>query len=248
MHGFIWQDINTCMESIKLNHASNSGLHNSNSLAKSPAMQQQCEWYETCQRGTQLDGNHPQAPTLTKGQQLQRAYRQWIESYSPWLQYAVTLTIKPVDTIRIKRFENSHDDYFEALMCLDDEKLKSTITYFTKLLRYELYGNMGKNKNKRDRATPLVITTIEGRNTHKRTHLHLALGNVPACKAENFDATIARLWHRCDFADRETRTESITDANGWLSYMTKEVGYTDNDALDIACSTIPPFIQQCIRT
>jgi hypothetical protein len=236
------------MESIKPNHALNSGLHNPNSLTKNHAMQQQCEWYETCLRDTQLDGSHTQTPIFTKGQQLQLAYRQWIQGYSPWLQYAVTLTVKPTDKIRVKRFENYGDDRFDSLMCLDEEKLKSTISYFTTLLRYELYGNMGKNKNKRDRATPLVITAIEGRNTHKRTHVHLAIGNVPDSKTADFDATIARLWHRCDFADHETCTKPITNADGWLSYITKEVGYTDNDALDIDCSTIPPFIQQSIRT
>jgi hypothetical protein len=40
----------------------------------------------------------------------------------------------------------------------------------------------------------------------------------------------------------------VTCGIGWLGYITKQVGYTDNDALDIVCSTIPPFIQSSICT
>ncbi len=249
LHGFIWLDINTCMDSIKQNHTSNSDLHKSNPSVKSHAMQQQSEWYETCLRGTRLDGAHANArDQLTSGQRLQMAYRQHIEPYSKYLQFAVTLTIKTADTISVNRFENYGDEKFKFTAMLDDEKIESRITYFTTLLRYELYGNMGKNKKKQEWATPLVITAIEGRNTHKRTHLHLAIGNIPADKIASFQSIVESTWQRCDFANRETCIKQITDSNGWLGYITKEVGYTDNDALDIVRCTIPPFIQQRIRT
>jgi len=237
------------MDSIKQNHTSNSDLHKSNPSVKSHAMQQQSEWYETCLRGTRLDGAHANArDQLTSGQRLQMAYRQHIEPYSKHLQFAVTLTVKKSATIRVNRFDNYGDDHFKFTAMLDDEKLESLINYFTALLRHQLYGNKAKHKNKQEWATPLVITSIEGRNTHKRTHLHLAIGNIPADKIASFQSIVESTWQRCDFANRETCIKPITDSNGWLGYITKEVGFTDNDALDIVRSTIPPFIQNSICT
>ena len=89
--------------------------------------------------------------------QLQQAYRQHIEPYSKYLQFAVTLTLKKVDIISVNRFENYGDEKFKFTAVLDDEKLESRIPYFTALLRHRLYGNMTKHKNKQDWATPLVI-------------------------------------------------------------------------------------------
>ena len=179
---------------------------------------------------------------------LQQAYRQHIEPYSKYLQFAVTLTLKKVDIISVNRFENYGDEKFKFTAVLDDEKLESRIPYFTALLRHRLYGNMTKHKNKQDWATPLVIAVVEGRNTHKRTHLHFAVGNIPLAKFDTFASIVESVWQRCDFAHRETVVKPITDANGWLRYITKEVGYANNDALDIVSSTIPPFIQQRICT
>ena len=185
---------------------------------------------------------------LTNGQKLQQAYRQHIAPYSQWLQVAVTLTLKTADTIRVKRYTNYGNDYYEFLDYLDEDKLHSTINYFTALLRHELFGNQAKHKNKQHWTRPLVIAVTEGRNTHKHTHLHLAIGNIPTNKLGNIEETINRIWQRCDFANKQVCVKPISCANGWLGYITKEIGYTDNDAVDIVTSTIPQFIQQRICT
>ena len=184
----------------------------------------------------------------SKGEKLQQAYREHIYPYSFWLQIAVTLTLKTTTKIRVKRFANFGDECYEFVEHLDEEKLHSRITYFSALLRHELFGNLAKHKNKQHWAQPLVIAVTEGRNTHKRTHLHLAIGNVPADKLGDIEATIKRIWQRCDFANEQVCVKPVTSANGWLGYITKEVGYTDNDALDVVSSTIPQFIQQRICT
>lgn len=237
------------MDSNKQHHGNSSELHTSSSIAKSYAAQPTSEWHSVCLRDTQLDGIHANAPAQhARGQRLQQAYRQHIEPYSKHLQFAVTLTLKKSATIRVNRFENYGDEKFKFTAVLDDEKLESLINYFTALLRHQLYGNKSKHKNKQDWATPLVIAVVEGKTNHKRTHLHLAVGNVPANKIEDFDAIVDSTWQRCDFAYRETCTKTITDSNGWLGYITKEVGYENDDALDIVRSTIPPFIQKSICT
>jgi hypothetical protein len=185
---------------------------------------------------------------LSKGQKLQEAYRQYIEPYSCYLQYAVTLTLKQSALIRVRRFQNYGSDIYEFREYLDDDKLRSTIRFFTTQFTNELYGNKSKHKNKQQWASPLVIAAVEGRNTHKLTHLHLAIGNIPATHTENIAQHIQVAFQRCDFANKQLCVKTVTNSSGWLGYITKEVGYTDNDALNIVDSTIPPFIQHSICT
>jgi len=85
---------------------------------------------------------------LTNGQKIQKAYRQHIAQYEKYVQVAATLTLKQSAIIRVKRFENYGDDYYEFIQKLDDEKIQSTIRYFTANLTQQLYGNNSKHKNK----------------------------------------------------------------------------------------------------
>ena len=185
---------------------------------------------------------------LTNGQLLQQAYRQHIAPYAQYVQTAVTLTLKPSALIRVRRFENYSDEYYEFREYLDEDKLRSTIRYFSAQLTNELYGNQSKHKNKQHWAQPLVIAAVEGRNTHKLLHLHMAIGNIPATHINNIAHHTQTAFERCDFANKQLCVKHVTSGMGWLGYITKQVGYTDNDALDIVGSTIPPFIQQSICT
>ena len=185
---------------------------------------------------------------LSNGQLLQLAYRKYLEPYSNYVQFAVTLTLKQSALIRVRRFENYGDDYYEFRTHLDEEKLCSVIRYFTKQLTNEIYGNQAKHKNKQAWAQPLVIAVVEGRNTHKLKHLHLAIGNIPTTHTSNLAHHTQAAFQRCDFANKQLCVKHVTNSIGWLGYITKQVGYTDNDALDIVSSTIPPFIQQSICT
>jgi hypothetical protein len=84
--------------------------------------------------------------TLSNGQRLQQAYRQHIAPYSKYVQCAVTLTLKQSAQIRVKRFQNYGDEYYEFTEHLDEDKLRSTIRFFTAHLTNELYGNKSKHK------------------------------------------------------------------------------------------------------
>ena len=185
---------------------------------------------------------------LSCGQRLQHAYRQHIEPYCEHVQCAATLTLKQRAVIRVKRFTNYGDECYEFAAYLNEETLRSTIEYFTAQLTHELYGNQARHKNKQDWAKPLIFVVVEGKNTHKLTHLHLAIGNIPKTHLENIDKHIQAAFSRCDFANKQLCVKHVSNSVGWLGYITKQVGYTDNDALDIVSSTIPPFIQQSICT
>ena len=183
---------------------------------------------------------------VSNGKKLQLAYRQHIAPYSKYVQCAVTLTLKQSALIRVRRFENYGDEYYEFREYLDEDKLRSTIKFFTSQLTNELFRKKAKHKNKQDWAKPLVIVVVEGRNTHKLTHLHMAIGNIPSTHLENIAQHTQAAFQRCDFANKQLCVKHVDNGIGWLGYITKEVGYTDNDALDIVASTIPPFIQSSI--
>jgi len=182
----------------------------------------------------------------THGQRLQEAYRQHIAPYSEHLQFAVTLTLKQSAQI-VTTYANGEGIY-KRCEYLNEDKLVSSIRYFNALLTRTLFGNYRKHPNKKSWATPLAIYSIEGRNIHKRLHIHAAIGNVPIKHCEEFPTLVASAWMQCDFAYSDIDVESIYDAAGWLGYITKQAGYTDNDCLDICSSVVPPFIQQGICT
>ena len=149
--------------------------------------------------------------------------------------------------MRTKRVDGS-DEYFDRWVGLSDETLDSTIRRFNARLTHALYGNQAKHQNKQDWARPLLLTVVEGKYTYKRTHLHCALGNVPQHCLPRINQIVAQAWSECDFGYREIKVTPINDADGWTYYITKEVGWTNVDAVAITNSFIPPFIQKSICT
>lgn len=182
------------------------------------------------------------------GTKLQAAFREMTHPYAPYLTTAATLTLKKYARIRVRRFDNDKNDIYEFGQALSDDMIRSTASRFEARLTHYLYGNQAKHKNKKHWAKPLLLIAIEGRNTHKRPHFHIAVGNVPADKQASIDTLIAQAWHDCDFAHNEVCVKPLTNNFGWLDYMTKEVGYTDNDALAVEHTCIPEIIQQSICT
>lgn len=182
------------------------------------------------------------------GDALQKAFRDMAHRYGPHLTTAATLTLKTYARIRVRRFENQENDIYEYGQALTDEIVRSTARRFEARLTHYLYGNQAKHPSKRHWAKPLILVAIEGRNTHKRSHLHVAVGNIPADRLARIDEIITQAWHDCDFGDKEVCVKPLTNNFGWLDYMTKEVGYTDNDALAVEHTCIPEIIAQSICT
>ena len=185
--------------------------------------------------------------TTSQRIQLQRSYQSFLQPYQPFFQFALTLTLKQRAKVKTKRVDGS-DEYFERWVGLSDETLDSTIKRFNARLTHALYGNQAKHKNKRDWARPLLITATEGKCSTKRTHLHCALGNVPQHCMPRINQIVALAWSECDFGYKEIDVQVIYSAAGWRDYMTKEIGYVNNDALDITHAFIPQIIQQSICT
>ena len=171
---------------------------------------------------------------------LQSAYEKMLKPYEDHFQFALTLTLKLKAKIRTRIHESA---YFERDEYLNDEKLNSTIRYFTALMNQSIYGNHTKHKNKRDWAEMLSFYSREGGDGIKRLHLHAAIGNIPAEKIESFEVIATQNWHRCDFGHENVDVERIYNASGWVGYMTKTVKMKNYEALDVESATIPKFIE-----
>jgi hypothetical protein len=182
------------------------------------------------------------------GLKLQAGYRELFRRYAPHLTTAATLTLKQYAKIRVRRFENYEHETFEIRKSLDSQIIASTARRFEARLTHHLFGNKAKHQNNRHWAKPLLFVAIEGRNTHKRTHLHIAVGNVPAHKLSDIETHIRQSWHDCDFGDEQVCVRPLQANFGWLDYMTKEVGYTDNDSFAVGHACIPEIIQESICT
>jgi hypothetical protein len=180
------------------------------------------------------------------GTELQQAYRELVHRYAPHITIAATLTLKQHALVRVRRFENVRDEKYECIMKLNDAIISSTARRFESRLTHYLYGNQTKHKKKAHYAKPLILVAVEGRNTHKLAHFHIALGNIPADKQADIALHIKNAWYDCDFGNEQIRVKPLTDECGWLDYITKEVGYTDNDVLAIEHACIPAIIQQSI--
>ena len=169
---------------------------------------------------------------------IQQAYRQILTRYEAHFEFAATLTLKRYAVIR-----NEHQLTLGQGFALNEDILISTIRYFTANLTRYLYGNAAKHKNKQHTAKPLLFFVLEGSNNAKREHLHIILGNVPEHKKANIEALIKAAWAQCDFGYRQVDVKSIYDGAGWAGYITKEIGYYNNEALCILENVIPDALK-----
>jgi len=165
------------------------------------------------------------------GTELQKAFRELAHRYAPHLQVAATLTLKTTALIKVPCFENDNTEHYKFLKNLNDEIISSTARRFEARLTHYLYGNQAAHKHKKHWAKPLILVAVEGNNqyTHKRPHFHIAIGNIPESKLARINEIITQAWHDCDFGNKEVCIKPLANNFGWLDYMTKEVGYTDND-------------------
>ena len=166
--------------------------------------------------------------------ELQQAHQDLLAPYYSYLEYAATLTIKPYATIHTEHLLS-----LGQMFALNEDILKSTLRYFTANLTRYLYGNDAKKLHKQHYAKPLLFFVVEGVNSYKLEHLHIALGNVPDHKKADIEQLIKAAWAQCDFANQQVKVEPIYNAAGWTSYITKEIGFENNDALYIVDCVIP---------
>lgn len=183
--------------------------------------------------------------------QINNTYRnglvQTIYKYSPYLSYAVTLTMKQRTKISVKRFDNWDGEYNERWVMLDEAIAHDTLNYFNARLTHYAFGKDARKTSTKDYSQPLVIAALEGGNkSDKRLHWHLAVGNLPTIYLYEAHEWIRKAWADCDFAHTQIKINKLTDTYGWLDYMTKETSVGNMDAICMNSIKQPHSIQQLV--
>lgn len=169
-----------------------------------------------------------------------------VNIYSPYLNYAVTLTLKQRAKIRVKRFDNWDGEYNEFSVKLTEEIALDTINYFNARLTHYAYGKDARKTSTKHYSQPLVVSAIEGLNSDKRIHIHAAVGNLPTKYLFEAHEWISKAWADCDFAYKHIKIKKLTDTEGWLDYMAKEVSDGNTDAICINSIKEPQSIKQLV--
>lgn len=170
---------------------------------------------------------------------------QTINQYSPYLSYAVTLTMKQRAKIRVKRFDNWDGEYNERLVMLDEAIALDTLNYFNARFTYYAYGKDAVRNSTKFHSQPLVIATLE-RTKDGRLHIHAAIGNLPTKYLFEVHDWISKAWADCDFAYKHIKIKKLSNTYGWLDYMAKETSVGNMDAICINSIKQPQSIQQLV--
>lgn len=136
--------------------------------------------------------------------------------------HAVTLTLKQSvwhKTVNGKVHEK-----------LTNERASRTLRHALNRLNRQLYGNGFKRKPHTHKL--FVIAALEGSRSAKRLHYHLQIGNVPqGVNDQQLANAIQLAWTATTFGYQQQDFKTLRD-EGWVRYITKEVGRTDTDCID----------------
>ena len=96
---------------------------------------------------------------------------------------------------------------------------------FTQKLDREIFGI---RKAGRVGYTLKYLPIVEGERSNKNLHLHFAIGGLPSyVKLNEFENHVINAKMYVSYIDTEHKVD-IAD-NGWIEYITKEVGTKDTD-------------------
>jgi hypothetical protein len=169
-----------------------------------------------------------------------------INKYAPYLTFAVTLTMKQSTKVKVRRFSNCDKEHNEFWVKLNEDIALDTLNYFNARLTHYTYGKEARKTSTKHYSQPLIISALEGGQTNKHLHWHLAVGNLATTNLYEANDLIARAWADCDFANREIKVKTLTNTYGWLDYMAKETSVGNIDAVRIDSIKQPQSIQQLV--
>ena len=182
-------------------------------------------------------------------------YEMMKKKFAPFVTTAATLTLKTSDMIVINKqeknknsdsrdlSENSDLPEIRFRAYLDNEKLNSSLRYFTKRMNLYCFRRIRNYEKRNDDEKLLILFFVEGDGIRKHKHVHLAIGNVPEKHLNNISYLIRDAWSECDFSNSEIDVKPTYNTQGWLNYEVKEVEYGNTDVFNVVQSCIPRFIQ-----
>ncbi|WP_186123271.1 hypothetical protein [Burkholderia gladioli] len=155
-----------------------------------------------------------------KNEEIKRETQEWMRKHASSFTHAVTLTMKQSrEVMTTKGLTRQHLTEIEA---------KENFRLFLRNLSIVVYGKAAK----RFGVSVHVIPVIEGLATDKRLHYHCMIGNFrPEYEDAQITSMIHAAWLKTDFGYAEIDVQPL-EADGWINYITKEVGMGDADNVD----------------
>ena len=117
----------------------------------------------------------------------------------------------------------------------DCGQASGNFTWFIKKLNDQIHGN---NWHRRVRHTPLaqipVIPILESDRGTKRLHYHCAMEKPETLNDWQFETLINLLWSQSRLGGKSNNAiEPVNSRLGWYRYMTKEMGGSNTDIIDV---------------
>ncbi|WP_186030212.1 hypothetical protein [Burkholderia gladioli] len=153
-------------------------------------------------------------------QRIQEETRSWMLQIAPNFTHAVTLTMKQSRTVMT--------DKGQTVQRLTQIEASANFAHFMKRLNAMVYGHAAKRYGK----TVHVVPVIEGIATDKGLHYHCMIGNF--CEGADdslITAAIRTAWLQTGFGNVQIDVQPMY-GDGWIDYITKEVGKGDSDNVD----------------
>ena len=153
---------------------------------------------------------------------------EWIAQGMRQCTYAATLTLKP--------YRNVMTEKGQIMQSLGVFEAQENFRHFLSRLNFNIFGNSAKRYNKR----LIVIPALEGQVAPKLLHYHCGLGGFPAwLTEEQIRKEVILAWDKTAFGNQQVDVQSISNADGWLAYITKEAKNI-LEAIDINNLHLPP--------
>lgn len=155
--------------------------------------------------------------------QIQQETRDWLLEFQWCMTHAITLTMQTYREIMT-------DTGLVTQILTEDEARKNFRNFMNRLNR-SMFGNSSRRL--------YVIPVLEGKATGKKLHYHCAFGNFREEKShEEIAAAIRNAWHKTAFGNIQINVQPVC-TDGWIDYITKEVGLGNADNVDVGNMHIP---------
>ena len=175
-----------------------------------------------------------------RNEQLQTASALFIARFHPFLTHMVTLNLLDTRTSTyIKQTGWTKDAVQRNEFELTDTAATASLRYFIEVLNYALHGRRTRKARYRDVCRILAIPVYEGTRNNKRRHFHILLGNVPQEKLGDLEKLVADAWAATKWGMPGVDVRELHDADGAAYYLSKEVGYYNEDAVLWQQASIP---------
>ena len=177
-----------------------------------------------------------------RNEELQRASQKFLERYAQFASHMLTLTMRDHISISPTRQRGLLASSCDNGWDISEHAARDAVRYFITRLNHQIFGRRSSKLATKSKCRIIAIPIIEGLRSYKRTHVHILIGNIPPAKLENLQEIISATWKRCSVAMSDMKLESLYDAEGAAFYLTKEVGYINDDVIDWNIASIPAVL------